>query len=418
MSDEHHVWELGSEPPLIRPHSLAKHRVLEQYLRRYVEVLTSNPKVPDFRLTLVDGFSGGGLYRDSITGQERPGSPMLMLRAMQEAAAVAQERRSKEFHLDIEYFFIEKSRSSFDYLKSQLEHSEFRSQLGTQINQINGTFIDNVQPIIDRIKLRRRGERAIFVLDQCGYSDVPLSAIRSILESLSNAEVILTFAVDSLIDYMAANELTQKILAKIGIPLGSDQIQSLKDLRDSRWVIQTRLIEAIKQGARPTHFTPFFIRSKDAHRDYWLLHLSGHARARDVMVELHWKENTSFIHYGRSGMSMLGYDPDADPKITRQKCLPEFCFDLTALASTEEALFDELPEKISGFKDGVPFEQFFADVTNETPATSEIMANVLVDLARQGVIEIRDKTGQTSRRSSLRKSDIILPSRQGRLFLP
>jgi three-Cys-motif partner protein len=109
-----------------------------------------------------------------------------------------------------------------------LEHSEFRSQLGTQINQINGAFIDNVKPIIDHIKQRKRGERVIFVLDQCGYSDVPLPAIRSILGSLSNAEVILTFAVDSLIDYMAANELTQKILAKIGIPLGSDQIQTLK----------------------------------------------------------------------------------------------------------------------------------------------------------------------------------------------
>jgi three-Cys-motif partner protein len=418
MSDEHHEWLIGSIPPLIRPHSLAKHRVLDQYLRRYVEVLTSNPKVPDFRLTLVDGFSGGGLYLDSVTGEERPGSPLLMLRAMQQAAAAAQERRSKEFHLDVEYFFIEKSQPAFDHLKLMLEKSEFRSLIGNRITQIRGAFVDHVDAIIRRVKERKRGERAIFVLDQCGYTDVPLSAIRSILHSLDNAEVILTFAVDSLIDYMAANDLTQKILEKIGISLRSEQILTMKALRDSRWIIQTRLIEEIKRGASPQHFTPFFIRSKDAHRDYWLLHLSGHSRARDVMVGLHWKENTSFIHYGRSGMSMLGYDPDEDPRITRQKCLPEFCFDQSARASTEAALFDELPAKISALKDGTSFQRFFADVTNETPATSDIMGDVLIDLARQGVIEIRDADGRARRGRVVRKTDVILPSRQGRLFLP
>src|SRR5438105_2391047 len=55
MADDHHKWQIGSELPLIRPHSLAKHRVIEQYLIRYVDVLTANPRMPEFCLTLVDG---------------------------------------------------------------------------------------------------------------------------------------------------------------------------------------------------------------------------------------------------------------------------------------------------------------------------------------------------------------------------
>jgi three-Cys-motif partner protein len=63
MPRENHKWVPGEEPPKIRPHSLAKHRVIDAYLRRYVDVLTQNRRIPEFRLTLVDGFSGGGVYR-------------------------------------------------------------------------------------------------------------------------------------------------------------------------------------------------------------------------------------------------------------------------------------------------------------------------------------------------------------------
>src|SRR5437016_5461354 len=92
VSDEHHKWRIGELPPEIRPHSLAKHRVIQNYLLRYVGVLTSNLKIPELRLTLVDGFAGGGVYRDWQTNEGRDGSPLLMLNAMREAAEAAQSR--------------------------------------------------------------------------------------------------------------------------------------------------------------------------------------------------------------------------------------------------------------------------------------------------------------------------------------
>src|SRR6185369_17054559 len=101
MSDEHHSWDIGSPPPPILSHSLAKHRVIEQYLRLYIEVLTANLRIREFRLTLVDGFAGGGLYQDARTREARDGSPLLMLKAMRDAAASAQAKRSKPFNLDV-----------------------------------------------------------------------------------------------------------------------------------------------------------------------------------------------------------------------------------------------------------------------------------------------------------------------------
>ena len=39
-------------------------------------------------------------------------------------------------------------------------------------------------------------------LDQCGYDKVPFACIREIMRSIPNAEIILTFAADFLIDYL------------------------------------------------------------------------------------------------------------------------------------------------------------------------------------------------------------------------
>src|SRR5205807_10591228 len=110
--------------------------------------------------------------------------------------------------------------------------------------------------------------------------------------------------------------------------------------------------EQVYSNSGAKYYTPFFIRSKDAHRDYWLIHLSNHSRARDVMVSLHWLENTSFAHFGRPGLLMLGYDQDEDIKITGQPVFPEFRFDEFALASTHDSLMDELPERLFRFSDG------------------------------------------------------------------
>ncbi len=114
---KNHLWLIGQPPPLIRPHSLAKHRVLRKYLERYVQTLTANVRRDQMRLTLIDGFAGGGLYLDDRTKEERSGSPLIMLEAMKVAQEEAQKLRSKPFHLDVQYVFIEKDQNALEYLK-------------------------------------------------------------------------------------------------------------------------------------------------------------------------------------------------------------------------------------------------------------------------------------------------------------
>ncbi|MCA9100414.1 MAG: three-Cys-motif partner protein TcmP [Planctomycetales bacterium] len=419
MSDEHHTWKIGSEPPIIRPHSLAKHRVLRAYLERYVATLTKNPRQDVFRLTLVDGFAGGGKYTDSRSGDERPGSPIIMLEAMERAAEIAQQTRSKPFNLDVNYIYIEKNPEALEHLRAVLNASKYAGLLGNQIRLLDGEFVALAPNIIKLVKGRGRAGRVIFVLDQCGYTDVPFPTLRSILHTLPNAEVILTFATDFLIDYLSEHAQTQRTAEKVGLSMPPSLIRTAKEARNWRRIIQFSLHEQIPHQTGAKFYTPFFIRSADSHRDFWLIHLSGHYRARDVMVGLHWEQSTDFAHYGRSGLNMLGYDERRDVNLTSQKMLPGFYFDDTAFASSHDALLDQLPEKLYDLSDGMPFGELFSALTNECPVTAEIMKNVLGDLSKEGIVEVRDKTATTTRRVGVQHdTDIIIPSRQKRLFLP
>ena len=418
MTPENHRWTPGGEPPRIRPHSLARHRVIDAYLRRYVEVLTQDPRIPEFRLTLVDGFSGGGVYRDWQTGERRNGSPLIMLNAMRDAAADAQKDRQKSFNLDVEYFFIEKAFDAFSVLQTTLDESEFHALLGQKAHLLQGVFVDHLPAILERIKERGRGKRAIFVLDQFGYTDVPMPQIRRIFQEIDNPEVILTFATDAMINYLSENEKTQKILERVGLTISPSDIANRKLMRDWRRAIQLLLHEEIHQKSGARFYTPFFIRSPDEHRDFWLIHLSGNAKARDVMVTQHWAEKTSFAHYGGSGLKMLGYDPNEDFSVTRQAMLPGFYFDDTALASSHESLMEQLPERIFSHGSGIPFGEFFAGITNETPVTSEIIKDVLEELTLKGWLKVESRNGTRRKKRVQHRTDVIMPVKQRQLYLP
>jgi len=255
--------------------------------------------------------------------------------------------------------------------------------------------------------------KIIFVLDQFGYKDVPFPSIQRIMSSLTNAEVILTFASGSLITFISDSDKMQSVLERIGLKLSKEQIKSAKEENDWRLANQMLLHTEIFQKSGATHYTPFFIRSKESHWDYWLIHLSNHWRARDVMVGLHWDENTSFAHYGSSGLTMFGYDPDDDIAITSQP----FLFDQDAKESTMEELLVQLPKQLHLVaRNGISFHDFFKSATNDTPATSHIVKEALTILRRDREIVIRDQTGLKKRSSIQKNDDIIRATGQRSIF--
>lgn len=424
MTECHYGWTHGGPPPIIHQHSLAKHEILRAYLTAYIQTLISSPFQDQFRLTLVDGFAGGGIYRHETTGQEVLGSPFVMLEAAKEAEFLVNRERQKQVHLDLAYFFVEADPAAAGVLRRELTGRGYGALFDQSVFLRNARFQDQAPGIVDFVRKRsQRAARAIFLLDQYGYSEVPTALIRTILASLPGAEIILTFAVDSFINYASDSPVTRKLLDRVGLPdvLRGRSIDELKR-SDRLWrlFIQSCLYKDLVGACGATYYTPFFIRSAKGHGDYWLIHLSQHHRARDVMTRIHWEKNNYFIHYGDAGLDMfhmLGYVPKYDSDYTGQAELA-FCFDGPARQKSIDALKNQIPHLIYTNLDGMSFGELFARTCNDSPASAHHYREAVGALLHEKDVEVVSPEGVVRRSAGqIHDKDQIIPPRQRKLFV-
>ena len=417
MAKKHYHWKIGEALPELGNHSRAKHRILDRYIRRYIEVCTTTPVQERLNLTVVDGYSGGGRY--SFLNGNVPGSPLVLLQAIAEAQAALNAHRPKGFEIRTEFVFIDLHRFHTDFLRAEIEASPFRHELDKTIHIWTADFNDRVD---DAITLARRHSpqrgRSIWLLDQYGWSSVAFASMRKILGQLEKAEIFLTFSVDSLIDYMSENRLEQKGYRDIHLDPGF--IKELTADRGERpaWrtLIQNTLYKHLKTETGAEFYSPFFIHSHEAHRSYWFLHLSRHREARNVIGNIHWQENTVSLHHGGAGLQALGFANATDP---RQFLLP-YSFDDHARHQSRLALLEQIPRQIRGAIDAdlaPSLEMLFGNQCNDTPVTKEMFEQVLVELRDEKEVRIEDISGKEKPRTqSVSWTDRIILARQPSLF--
>lgn len=390
-------WKNG--PDLIQQHSIAKHRILQTYLAAYFRTLVSSPNQDILKLTLVDGFAGGGIYVYSNTRDIVKGSPLIFLDAAREAEFLINKDRYKPVKFSIAYFFIEAEKHAHAHLDKVLREAGYGDKIGNMIQLRHARFQDEADSIIEFIKKKNPiNGRSIFMLDQYGYKEVPTQLIKRIFANLPSAEVILTFAVDSFLNYAADSDLTQRLLDNIGVP---DILQgrSFEEIKSSekhwRLFIQSALYRALVDRCGTKYYTPFFIRNKKGHGDYWLIHLSQHYKARDVMTEVHWQHNNNFIHYGGLGLDMfhiIGYGPVFDAAHLGQSVLG-FEFDDVARKASISTLIEQIPRLIYSNDEGLSFGVLFATTCNGSPASAKIYRESIGKLLEDKLVEIVSKDG-------------------------
>lgn len=424
MTRSPYPWKTHGAATPIEQHSIAKHEVLRAYLLAYLQTLVTSPQQEELRVTLVDGFAGGGVYQHADTKERVLGSPFVFLNTVKEAEALINLERQKPIRMAVDYFFIETNRHAFDLLGQTLADEGFGGRIGGDIVVRNSRFEDEAASIREFIQKKSpRVGRSLFLLDQYGYKDVPFPLIRTILSELPRSEVILTFNVDALITYASDNELTKGTLDHLGVPdlLRGRTIEEIKrNEGDFRLYIQSSLYRGLVEACGAPYYTPFFIRTS-GHGDYWLVHLSQHPRARDVMTQVHWEKNNQFIHYGGAGIHMfqaLGYSPRYDAAPMGQGCFG-FCFDNPAKTASIDALSEQLPHIIYAHEDGMSFRELYATTCNSSPADSDKYKQALERLVETKDIEIITPTGgQRRKASTIGDQDLLVPSRQIGLFKP
>lgn len=389
-------WHPDEPPPAIEEHSKAKLTVLRSYLRAYFDRLGGRFARDVFKLDLIDGFAGGGTFREG--SEVVSGTPLIMLEESEAAKERLQQGRTKPLQFDFKCYFVDKEAEHTDHLRKVLNERGYQID-DERIVVRNSRFEDAVEDIIADIYRRQpKAGRSLFLLDQCGFSQVEISLIARIFRKLPAAEIILTFAADALTNFLA--ETPEFVRMVTPLELTEQRIFDLIQLRNGdggRALVQRVLRGHIRDATRATYDTPFFIRPRRSRRALWFLHLSRHPTARDVMIQCHWNNYNKFEHYGPGGFDMLGWDAlnsgtlplfhfeEHDAETMRKQLLDSMLNELFSLASEEPVTIDAM-------------RHMFA---NRTAARYSDLDGVVLNLNREREIEILNSDGR--RRSRILK---------------
>lgn len=409
------VWKPGNKLPTLKPHSGAKLRLIEHYLQAYFDTVVSSPRMDRLRITLVDGFCGGGAF--DANGLRVQGTPFLLLNAIKTAQAKLNASRAKPIEIDAQFHFVDLSKHHIDFLREELIREGYLARIGHDIHLHCKKFEEaavDIEASIQKRTVRGKG-RSLFLLDQTGYGDAPFATIRSLFGNFEKAECILTFAVDFLIDYLSTRAENLKGFAKV--ELNQSQIIEMIGLRDGggagRYAIQRLLLRHIQASTGASFLSPFFIRSRDSNKNLWLVHLSQHATARNVMVDSHWAIKNHSLHQGRGGLEMFGFDPNFDPSV-----ISDFMFGDHEVTMMKDQLAEDLLRRIHETTKAAPvrYGLFLNSIANETPARLEDLDSVIGYLAEKRELSILNLDGSSRRTFNPGKGDFIEINRQSRFL--
>lgn len=250
------IWE-------IKPHTKAKHLILEEYLKAWFPILSRW----NSRVVYYDGFAGPGVY----SGGEK-GSPVIAL-------DVAKSHRDK-LKENLVFIFVEKNKDRAENLKNVIGKETLPNNYKVQIkNEEFETDLGQILDYLDEEKLHLAPTFAF--IDPFGITGLPFSLIRRFLEN-QKCEVLITFMNSTMRRF--PEQLRDQINELIGNPNASDIIRSSGDrIAKARELYQ----ESLKRIAK--FVCSFGMRNRNNDVIYYLFFATNHPLGHQKMKEAMWK---------------------------------------------------------------------------------------------------------------------------------
>lgn len=372
MTEKPYQWKDGAT---LEEHSKRKHKILGEYFRRYLRERCKNPISRRFRLALVDGFAGGGLYADGS-----PGSPIIFADTLLKSVAGINIERAASgmptVQIDCLMILNDADPDAIVSLREAIApfvaaslQPDTNVELDVEFHQ--GQFEALVDGFSNRIESGRY-RNAIYNLDQCGHSRVNRSTITKLVRSERSVEVFLTYAIESLITFLNKQDPDIVRSRLDHLDMGGSSIDfSDEVLSKAEWLGAAERIAFDHFGRCAPFVTPFSIHNPTGWR-YWFMHFANSYRARQVYNDVLHDNSSEQAHFGRSGLRMLAYDPDHDSGSL-------YLFDTDARESARRELPEDIPRLVSQGGDTIGISEFYRGIYNETPAHSDDIHTAIFD---------------------------------------
>ena len=406
MAKKKYDWETGA---ILEEHTRKKHSILREYFRQYLITRCQLPQQEKFRLAIVDGFSGAGLYKCGAYG-----SPLIFVDVLVKATKEVNLRRVSQGMrpIQIECLLIlnDEIKAVIEQLKQNISPllagaKEESENLFVETEFLSRPF-ETLYPQIKARLISAKCSNVFFNLDQCGYSHVAPSTIRDIIGSWRSAEVILTFMISSMLAYLSPDK------EKSGVPLEEEtrnEIDALLEdealLNKPEWLGRAEKIVYTLYRNCATFVSPFSINNPSGWR-YWLMHYASSYRARQVYNNVLHQDGAQQAHYGRSGLRMLSYDPKAEGQL--------YLFDKDSRQSAKESLHDDIPRLVAESGDTLSMEEFYAAAYSETPAHSDDIHEMIIENPDMQVLT--ESGGERRHAHTIKTGDILKLKSQKSMF--
>ena len=160
----------------IEPHTVAKHQILEEYLKAWFPIIASWADT----IVYLDGFAGPGKYKN---GED--GSPIIALRTAVE--------HTMKYTPNITFGFIENDKKRSKALKQTLKEKFENIPNNMTYHVIDSDFEKSVNDILNELEEKDQTLAPTFAfIDPFGYSDFPMTLVKRLLDN-DKCEVLITF---------------------------------------------------------------------------------------------------------------------------------------------------------------------------------------------------------------------------------
>ncbi|WP_160299275.1 three-Cys-motif partner protein TcmP [Sphingomonas sp. SRS2] len=403
MSKKEYDWANGAN---INSHSKIKLKVLDEYFREYLRIRCVLPQQGKFRLAIVDGFCGAGLYNGGSVG-----SPIIFLRVLKEISKELNVIRVIEGFkpLDIEcsLYFNDLSHEAISLLQNNIasmveEIAETCPRLSLEINFSVGAFEENKISICESIKYKNF-KNLLFNLDQYGYTQVSEKSLAYLMGVARSTEIFLTFAIESFLTYLTPSRVIE-ISANNSIPFTGNVAEIDKNQNKKQWLgsVEKIVFEALKGIS--SYVSPFSIHNPNGWR-YWLIHFANSYKARQVYNDVLHKNKSAQAHFGRSGLNMLYYNPNEELNL--------YLFDRASRSHARNQLDRDIPNLLEKNGGHLSIHKFYSSSYNQTPAHSD---DINFSLVNNPDLQVVTSSGGTRRSTNTIKSGDFVRLRNQRSF--